>query len=433
MKKKLVIFELNEFDYNFFLYGSRKYNFPEIKKFFNLKKKQTITKDKKEGFNLDPWVQWVSAHTGKSSKDHKVFRIGQVLNKKIKQVWEKLPQKISVSIWGLFNSNLRKKKNIDLFYPDPWSFTQRAFPADLNSFLALPRYYARNYPKFNFLYVLKYSLILLKKIIFSKIFLYVCINFVNFLIIFFKSGIKSFNIYFIFDLFSLILLNQNLNKKKSDLTIIGLNSFAHYQHNYWNKPEYEKIYFWYLNQMILQMKQIAKNYENIIIFNGFSQKKVKVKYYPRIINQEKFFKDLNINMKKHEINMTTGGTIYFKNLHEKKNTMDILKQAAFLNKRLFYVSDFKKQKKIFYSLNIVFLNKFKFEEISKLNKSKIRNNKQLFDKIINNTKFSQSTSRHINKGIIFFSPKIKLKQSYFIKKNFYNQKFFNLIIDLFKQ
>ena len=40
MKKKLVIFELNEFDYDFFLYGSKKYNFPEIKKFFHLIKKK---------------------------------------------------------------------------------------------------------------------------------------------------------------------------------------------------------------------------------------------------------------------------------------------------------------------------------------------------------------------------------------------------------
>ena len=69
MKKKLLIIELNECDFNFFLYWSKKYNFPTIEKFFQKRKKiNTFTKDKHEGFNLDPWVQWISVHTGKKSK-----------------------------------------------------------------------------------------------------------------------------------------------------------------------------------------------------------------------------------------------------------------------------------------------------------------------------------------------------------------------------
>ena len=35
----------------------------------------------------------MSAHTGKDSNKHKVLRIGQVLDKDIRQVWEKLPNK----------------------------------------------------------------------------------------------------------------------------------------------------------------------------------------------------------------------------------------------------------------------------------------------------------------------------------------------------
>ena len=35
VKKKLLIIELNEFDFKFFLYGAKKYNFPFIKKWDN--------------------------------------------------------------------------------------------------------------------------------------------------------------------------------------------------------------------------------------------------------------------------------------------------------------------------------------------------------------------------------------------------------------
>ena len=118
MHKKLLILELNEFDINFFFYGAKKYNFPSIKEFFKDKKKlETFTNDKEEGFNLDPWVQWVSIHTGKSSKKHKIFRLGQSIDKKIKQIWEILSKdRIRSTIWGLFNSSLRLKKNIIYFF-----------------------------------------------------------------------------------------------------------------------------------------------------------------------------------------------------------------------------------------------------------------------------------------------------------------------------
>ncbi|OCW75909.1 hypothetical protein AKH19_05935 [Pelagibacteraceae bacterium GOM-A1] len=431
-KKNLIVFEINEFDYKFFIYGSKKYKFPQIKNFFKLKKKNTITKDNKEGLNLDPWVQWVSAHTGKDSNKHKVLRIGQVLDKDIRQVWEKLPNKKRVSVWGLFNSILRKKNNIDLFYPDPWSFTQKAYPENLNSFLALPRYYAKNYPNFNLSDILNCSLKLLNKVLFSGIIFFIIKNIISLTSIFFRSGLSSFNIYFLFDLFSLILLREQLNKNRSDLVIIGLNSFAHYQHNYWNEKKYEKIYFWYLNQMIIEMNKISQNYNSKIVFNGFSQKKVKVNYYPRIIDQKKFFKDLKINYIRHEINMTYGGTIYFKSLNDKYKAIKILKQIGYNNKRLFDVSDFNNEKKIFYSINFVFINKKNFKEINKLPKKNIVNDKFIFKKIIKNIKLNQSTSRHLQNGLIFFSSEIKLKKTYFIRNYFYNQKLYNLILDYFK-
>ena len=136
----MVIFELNECDFQFFLKGSKKYNYPLIKNFFNNKVKlTTFTIDKVEGYNLDPWVQWVTVHTGTNSSKHKVNRIGQTLDNRTKQIWEKIKKKkINFSLWGLFNANLRNKKNIDLFFPDPWSFTQKAYPKKYNNYLQLP-------------------------------------------------------------------------------------------------------------------------------------------------------------------------------------------------------------------------------------------------------------------------------------------------------
>ena len=196
MKKNLIIFEINECDFSYFLYGSKKYNYPLIKKFFlNKKKTKTYTKDKIEGLNLDPWVQWVSIHTGLPSKKHKVFRMGQRIPKYIIQFWERMIKKnFSISLWGLFNSNLRIKKNINLFFPDPWSFTQKAYPDSFSSYLKLPRFYAKNYPNVKKFELFIYGIIFFKKILFSRIFFYLLNNILIFCKIFIKAGLKSFNL-----------------------------------------------------------------------------------------------------------------------------------------------------------------------------------------------------------------------------------------------
>src|SRR5215471_6383383 len=39
---------------------------------------------------LEPWIQWVSAHTGLSFEEHGVFRLGDIARHDLEQIWEKL-------------------------------------------------------------------------------------------------------------------------------------------------------------------------------------------------------------------------------------------------------------------------------------------------------------------------------------------------------
>ena len=215
MSKNLLLIELNECDFDFFFYGSKKYNYPLIKKFFSTKKKiDTFTRDKKEGLNLDPWVQWVSVHTGKLSQKHKVYRLGQKLDNSIDQIWDKLSKKNKTSsIWGVFNSTLRKNKNINLFFPDPWNFGEEAFPKNLNAYLKLPRYYAQNYPQVKKFKIFKLTIIFLINYIFSRNVIYLLKKIFSLSKVFFLYNFKSFNLYFFLDLISLTILKSNLKKK----------------------------------------------------------------------------------------------------------------------------------------------------------------------------------------------------------------------------
>ena len=447
MHKKLLILELNEFDINFFFYGAKKYNFPSIKEFFKDKKKlETFTNDKEEGFNLDPWVQWVSIHTGKSSKKHKIFRLGQSIDKKIKQIWEILSKdRIRSTIWGLFNSSLRLKKNIDLFFPDPWSFRESAYPEKFNSFLKLPRYYAQNYPKINKFKTIYYGTIFLIKILFSNLFLFLLKNFHHFLKIFILSGLKSFNLYFLLDLLSLLIIKNNLKKKQSDLTIIAMNSFAHYQHNYWDEKKYDYVYFWYLNKMINIIKEIEKDYNSVILLNGFSQKKIKNEYHLRPKKPVSFFQKLNIKFSKIEPDMTSGAIVSFKSLKDKINAINKLKDIKIYTYPFFEIQDFIGEKRFFYKLSLVsmnnsyskkFLKKNNYKKIFKKPKKvlKIKNlnneDKQFLDFILNNTEFIKSTSRHISDGVLFYK-NFKFSKNNINKKKIKNTEILKNILNHF--
>jgi len=449
MKKNLLILELNEADFNFFLYGAKKYNFLSIKKFLSGRKKiDTFTKDKNEGFDLDPWVQWISVHTGLSSKIHKVFRLGQKIDKSKKQIWDILSKKkINSTIWGAFNSALNTKKNIDLFFPDPWSFREKAFPKKFNSFLKLPRYYAKNYPSINNFKIIFYGLIFFYKIVFSSSALYFVKIFFPLIKIFWISKLRSFNLYFFLDLISLVILKKNLKKKKSNLAIIAMNSFAHYQHNYWDTKNYEHVYFWYLNEMVKIISDIEKYYNSSIVLNGFSQKKIKNEYHLRPKEPISFFKKINLAYQNIEPNMTTGAIVIFKTFKDKIKAIKKIKDICLYSYPLFEIQNFRNEKKFFYKFSLVSLKKkYHYKSLEKNNyknffkkpekiikKNNIKKDQKMFlDYIFKNSVFIKSTSRHVSKGTLFYK-NIKIPKK-LIDTNcrLENKKIFNTILNHFK-
>ena len=447
MKNKLILFEINEFDLAFFLRGAKIFKHPAIKKFFNKKKLVTYTNDKTEGHNLDPWVQWVSIHTGKASKQHKVFRTGQKLDNSIKQLWDIFSKKnISSSIWGVFNAVLRNKKKIDVFFPDPWSFEEEVFPKKFKSFSLLPSYYAQNYPATSKIKILYYGLLFLKKIFFSDIIFFLIKNAISIFKFFVKAGFKSFNLYFLLDLLSILIIRNNLKKSPSNFTIIALNSFAHYQHNFWDEKKYHHIYFWYLNQMTIIFDELDKLYESSIILNGFSQTRIKTQFHIRPKNPSEFLKIFNLKYSSIEPNMTTGATVFFDNFSDKLRAIKFLKTLKIYNYPIFMVNDFLKEKKFFYKFDLVsYEAKIDFKKINLLNyklffkapktlKSKNVDtlpNKNNITEIFKNINFIKSTSKHKSEGVLLYKNFI-FKKKDILKNRILNHKIFKNILTHFK-
>ena len=133
----MLIIELNEFDPNYFKKISKELNLEHIQHIFKLKHATTFTDEQEEYQGLDPWVQWVSIHSGKPFKQHSICRLSETKKQNFKQIWNVFGENknYSCGIWGVMNAPIGDDTGIKFFMPDPWSFDELAKPDYLNNFL----------------------------------------------------------------------------------------------------------------------------------------------------------------------------------------------------------------------------------------------------------------------------------------------------------
>ena len=233
----MLVIELNEFNPNYVKAEALKLNLNNILFFLNLKHAKTFTNDKIEHHGLDPWVQWVSIHSGVPFKEHKIARLGQTKIQAKQQIWNKISKNSSKTcgVWGVMNAPRGSEKGLDFFLPDPWSYEEKAYPKLLDDFLSLPRYMAKNYlsPKFfKLLSKTKKTLSFIiknmgngdsRKII--KHLIKACIY----------AGLNIHSLTTLLDYINCLYFIKYRKKYNSDFSIIFLNHLAHLQHHFWNK------------------------------------------------------------------------------------------------------------------------------------------------------------------------------------------------------
>ena len=85
----LILLELNEVNFDFVRRYVARGQLPALAQMIARHGlAETVSEDKYE--ELEPWIQWVSAHTGLTFAEHKVFRLGDIVQHEHEQIWEKL-------------------------------------------------------------------------------------------------------------------------------------------------------------------------------------------------------------------------------------------------------------------------------------------------------------------------------------------------------
>src|SRR5689334_1446285 len=81
---------------------------------------------------LEPWIQWVTVHTGLSCAEHNVRDLDDGPKLRVPRVWD-LVSDAGKSIWicGSMNAGIQRRSSRDLFLPDPWTTVAEPHPQEL--------------------------------------------------------------------------------------------------------------------------------------------------------------------------------------------------------------------------------------------------------------------------------------------------------------
>lgn len=353
-----LFLELNEFNEPLLREASEELHLKNIERLLQFHKSETWTEDVYESDFLEPWVQWVSIHTGIPSSEHQIKHLGDVPHLKTPQIWEKLSEKgISSGIWGAMNASRNQAANCLFFLPDPWTASEVAFPEELNALLNPLRFISKNY---------RSSLAIVQQIgnlirLFKRNNLGKCLAKESFLLL--KNILRHKGKPFVFvsflDYLSTRLFLKYKERYHPNFSLLFLNSIAHLQHHEWKN---RKIVlkdplahgFKTIDVILGHIMNAMKPDDLLIVTNALSQKNTsdeKPWILYRQIDHQKFLQAVGISDARVEAHMTHDAHLFFPSAFSARKAKEILQKVQIKDSRLFHVESYPNEPlKLFYRI-----------------------------------------------------------------------------------
>ena len=341
-----MLIELNEINFDFLQNYIQKYDLKYLSNISDLKKFKTQSETEYD--KLEPWIQWVSVHTGKNYNEHKIFRLGDINKYSGNQIFETI-EKMGYSVGAIspMNADMRMSKP-DFFIPDPWTDSKTDGSFWSSKIYDVLKQVVNDNSEGKITLKSKFFLILalLKFAKIKNYMEYFCLAFGAF------NG-KRWNKALFLDLFVCDVFMSLTLKNKTDFSTLFLNSFAHLQHHYFYNSEF------YNGNHINPKEHISQNYDpmkdgalffnnrikdlltslegyDFLIATGLSQVPYKgEKYYYRLKNHSYFLELLELDYIKVNKRMTRDFEITFQSNTLRNNALNILTKIKINNTSVF--------------------------------------------------------------------------------------------------
>ena len=303
--KKLILLELNEINFDIAsIYIKRGEHLPSFKKL--IEKGVTRTESELEYENLEPWIQWPSVHTGKTFKEHKIFRLGDFVNSADEQFFEKV-EKSGFSVGAVSPMNASNKlKNPSYFIPDPWTHTpcDKSFFSKRITNAIVQAVNDNSQSKLTFNTLLNLGLAFVALVKPTRYFLMAKYAY--------NALDKPWRKALFLDMLLYEIHKSLFKKKKPNFSTLFLNAGAHIQHHYFfNSPYVDspelKNPTWYIDKDDDPFLEMLKVYDEmltdllelpnteIIVATGLSQKPYdQLKFYYRLKDHASFLERINV-------------------------------------------------------------------------------------------------------------------------------------------
>lgn len=425
-KKKLILIQLNELNFELVDKYSKKYNLKYLKHIINQKKKNYLTYSENIYDLLEPWIQWFSVYSGKAALQHGVYRLGDCKNYKDQLLFNKI-ENLNFKVGAISPMNLSNDlKNPSYFIPDPWTDSTSDNSFWSKKITSLLRIAVNN----NSGNIFKFSTI------------------VDILLIFIKfSNIYNYKLYLFYLITSIkfkwrkalfldLLINdihlKLLRKNKPNFSSVFFNAGAHIQHHHLLKSEFfnEENNIdpikdsCYLYNTVLKNYLLNKNMEyEYVIFTGLSQDINKDPvYYYRLKNHQEFLKYFNIKYSSLMPRMSRDFEIKFDNQDEAENAAKKLSSIITVetNSLMIFETIDIREKSLFVTLTYP----------KKINKNLKISDKNKYLNFYENVNFvAEKNGIHSQKGYLFYSEslsklfgtsKLNVKDIHNIILNYFN-------------
>lgn len=238
---KVILLEFNELSPKLLSKFIREGKLPNFAKLLN-GSTTNITDANCAEENLEPWIQWVTLHTGLSFEQHKVHRLGEAHKLESKSIWDVLSEHNKTSwLCGSMNAKWNSNDTNIHALPDPWSMDAVSSPKSLQPFYNFVRANVQEHSNERYKLSLKNKLGFISFMITHGLSLVTCKKIFKAIYRQITKSDLTWRKATVLDWLQFDVFSHVYKKEKPDFSTFFSNSTAHFQHKFWRYMEPENF------------------------------------------------------------------------------------------------------------------------------------------------------------------------------------------------